>query len=53
MHDSLGVLLTKNALEGLFVILVQVVVDERLTTEFVDSLGNLVASSETKTREQR
>lgn len=53
MHNCLARLLTKSRGESTLVVLVQVVLDERLTTELVDTLGDLVTSSKAETREKR
>lgn len=53
MHNRLARLLTKHRGEFSLVVLVQIVLDERLTTELVDTLSDLVTSSKSKTREKR
>jgi hypothetical protein len=52
MHHSFAGLITKRRGEYGLVVVVQEVIDKRLTTKFVNTLGNLVTSSKPKTREE-
>lgn len=52
MHDGLASLFTESIDKEILVVVVEVILDKRLTTELVNTLSNLVTSGETKTREK-
>lgn len=52
VHHGLAGLFTECRCEHWLVVVVQEIVDKRLTTKLVDTLSNLVPSSKSKTREE-